>query len=338
MLLIVHGRETAGEPGSAFHGPCPAFARRAGDVAWRAAKNFVDQEGMQWAGAVAFFLALSVPPLVIAAFSIGVAVVGESVARDYVVGQVTQFLPAQQEVVRRVATQTISASEPAIPLSLAFLLFSGSRVFASLIAAINVMWRELPEPGFVRRQLTRLVMLVTTGVLFTLAGATELAVAFADSAIPPAVSAAVRAQLLPVALLLVALLLLFKLVPRGAASWQSAVIGAVVGTALLRLAQAGFTAYLRTLGNFESAYGPLAGAAVIMTWALVASMLIVFAAHLVAVLNDADRRPHQPAHDSTSPRSQAHDATGDRRPNREHPERLLEALERGAGEQWAIGG
>lgn len=261
-------------------------------IGWRTVKNFVDQEGVQWSGALAFYLVLSVPPLLIAAFSVSVAVVGEDTAREYVAAQVTQFLPAQRDVVRQIATRTISASGAALPVAFAFLLFAGSRVFASLIAAINVMWREVPEPGFVRRQVVRIVMLLTTGVLFAVAGAADVAVALAGDAIPAPVSLVVRAHILPGLLMAAALLLIFKLVPRRAATWESAIIGGVVGATMLRVAQAGFTAYLGVAGGFESAYGPIAGAAAVMTWALVASAAILIAAHLVAVLNQSD-----PEHD-----------------------------------------
>lgn len=254
-------------------------------IGWRAVRNFVDQEGVQWSGALAFYLVLSVPPLLIAAFSVSVAVVGEETAREYVAAQVTQFLPAQRDVVRQIATQTISASGPAIPAAFAFLLFSGSRVFASLIAAINVMWREVPEPGFIRRQIVRIVMLLTTGVLFAVAGAADVAVALAGDAIPGSISIVVRLHILPGLLMAAALLLIFKLVPRRAATWKSAIVGGVVGAVLLRAAQAAFTAYLGVTGGFESAYGPIAGAAAVMTWALVASAAILLSAHLVAILN-----------------------------------------------------
>ena len=265
-----------------------ALSNRLGHAAragWTAVTNFADQEGMQWSGAVAFYLILSVPPLVIAAFSIAVAVVGEGTARDFVTSQVTQFLPAQEDVVRQLASRTIDSSGAAVVVSLAFLLFSGSRVFATLIAVINLMWKELPEPGFWRRQLTRIAMLVTTGLLLALAGAIDVAIAIFGDEVPRPLAILAQSQVLPAAVLVAALFLLFKIVPRRAASWSSAITGAVVGAILLRVAQAGFTAYLATVANFRSAYGPIAGAAIVMTWALVASVIILLAAHLVAVLN-----------------------------------------------------
>lgn len=269
------------------------LALTVGSVTWRSARNFLDQEGLQWSGAVAFYLILSVPPLLVAAFSIGLVIVGEQTAREYLNSQVTTFLPAREEIVRQLVGRTITSTGAAIPISVAFLLFSGSRIFASLIAAIYVMWREVPEAGFVRRQVVRMVMLLTTGIVFALAGAADLAVAFLGDAMAPPLAAVVRTQVLPAALLATGLVALFKVVPRRRATWTSALVGGVVGAALLRVAQLGFTTYISTLANFESAYGPIAGVAVLMTWALVASAIILFAGHLVAVLNGADSTPRQ---------------------------------------------
>jgi uncharacterized BrkB/YihY/UPF0761 family membrane protein len=56
--------------------------------------NYLDEEGLQWSGAVAFYLVLSVPPLLIAAVSIGVVLVGADRAQSFLVEQVAQFLPA----------------------------------------------------------------------------------------------------------------------------------------------------------------------------------------------------------------------------------------------------
>ncbi len=251
-------------------------------------RNFVQQEGIQWSGAVAFFLVLSIPPLLIAAFSIGIVIVGPDTARSYITDQVAQFLPARQDVIRNVVSQTIQGRGAAVVVSLAFLLFSGSRVFAALVTVINVMWRELPDTGFWRKQLTRLIMLVTVGGLFALAGAVDLVIAISGDAIPDPLRVALQTQVLPALLATAALFLLFKFTPRNAATWRTALAGALVGMLMLRIAQAGFTAYLRSVGGFQSAYGPLAGAAILMTWALVASGAILLAAHLVAVLNDAD--------------------------------------------------
>jgi len=92
------------------------------------------------------------------------------------------------------------------------------------------------------------------------------------------------------------LFLLFYLIPRNAATWRTALAGAIFGAVALRLAQALFTGYLRDFGGFDSAYGPIAGLAAVLTWALVASGMMLLAAHSVAVLNSPDRDPRRDGH------------------------------------------
>ena len=271
----------------------PAAIRRPVRVLRRTITNYFDEEGLQWSGAVAFYLVLSMPPLLIAAVSIGVVIVGPETARSFLVEQVTRLLPAERGIVSDIVQQTINSSGAAAAAALGFLLFSGSRVFASLIAAINIMWQEVEPSGFWRRQAQRIGMVLTAGVLLALAGLADLALAFSTDALdlPVGIRALAQSQVVPSLFLGSALFLLFFLVPRRAASWQAALLGAVVGALGLRVAQWIFTGYLRTFGGFDSAYGPVAGLAAVLTWALVASAVILLAAQLVSVLHSPDREP-----------------------------------------------
>lgn len=281
-----------------IHRRLPKRVRPAWRVGRRTVTNYLDEEGLQWSGAVAFYLVLSVPPLLIAAVSIGVAVVGAEQARSFLVGQVQQFLPAQDQVITEIVEQTVSSSGPAALVAIGFLLFSGSRVFASLIAAINLMWQEVEPPGFWRRQAERTAMVFTIGLLLALAGIADVTITFATRVLelPIAVRLLAQSQLVPALFLATGLFLLFYLIPRRAATWRTALLGAILGAVSLRIAQALFTTYLQTFGGFDSAYGPIAGLAVVLTWALVASSIILLAAHLVAVLNSPDREPRRERH------------------------------------------
>jgi membrane protein len=282
-------------PLTRFERRIPKQIRPAWRVVRRTLANYLDEEGLQWSGAVAFYLVLSVPPLLIAAVSIGVVVVGADAAQSFLVGQVQQFLPAQDDVVSQIVQQTVNASGPAALVAVGFLLFSGSRVFASLIAAINIMWQEVEPTGFWRRQVERIAMVFTVGALLALAGAVDVGIAIASDVLdlPVAVRVVGQSQLIPALFLGTALFLLYYLIPRRAATWRTALVGAALGAVALRVAQAGFTAYLVTFGGFGSAYGPIAGLAVVLTWALVASSIILIGAHLVAVLNSPDREPRR---------------------------------------------
>lgn len=269
--------------------------RRPVRIVRRTVANYLDEEGLQWSGAVAFYLVLSMPPLLIAAVSIGVVIVGAETARSFLVDQVARLLPAERGIVSDIVQQTINSSGAAAAVALGFLLFSGSRVFASLIAAINIMWQEVEPPGFWRRQVERIGMVLTAGVLLALAGLLDVAIAIGTDLLdlPAWLRFVAQSQVVPTLFLGSALFLLFFLVPRRAASWPAALLGAAVGAIGLRLAQALFTGYLRTFAGFDSAYGPVAGLAAVLTWALVASAVILLAAHLVAVVHSPDEEPRE---------------------------------------------
>jgi len=276
----------------------PKRIRPAWRVLRRTVANYIDEEGLQWSGAVAFYLVLSVPPLLIAAVSIGVVVVGPDTARSFLVDQVARFLPGQQGVIEEIVQETVDASGGAMLAAIGFLIFSGSRVFASLIAAINIMWQEIEPPGFWKGQVERIVMVFTVGALLALAGVVDVVLAFAGEILelPMSVRLLAQSQVVPVLFIGAALYLLYFLIPRRAATWQTALLGAAVGAIALRVAQVGFTAYVGTFGGFDSAYGPIAGLAAVLTWALVASAVILLAAHLVAVMNSPDREPRPADH------------------------------------------
>lgn len=265
-------------------------ARTLFDLAFNTVKNFFRQQGMQWAGAVAFYLVLSIPPLLIAATSLADAIVGDGQGRQYIVSAVTNFVPIEEGLINDIAEDTLDGIGLAAFISFGFLLFSGTRIFAALITAIHVMWEEVEDAGFVRMQITRAVFLVGVGAVLAFAILAEVLVDLFEDAAPlgGAWIWFLDSEIVPFLILFAALLMLFKVIPHREATWVSAVIGAAVGALGLRVAQAGFNVFLDTLGDFESAYGPLAGIGALMTWALVASVTILLAAHLVALLNRPD--------------------------------------------------
>lgn len=85
---------------------------------------------------MAFWLVLSLPPLVIAVSSIATLVIGEDAA-----------LPAEGGLIRDLVARQISLISLGGLTSLVFLLFSGSRVLSSLVNAIYVMWRHVGRAG-----------------------------------------------------------------------------------------------------------------------------------------------------------------------------------------------
>ena len=259
-------------------------ARGAWRTTWSTVRRFVDDEGLSWAGAIGLYLFLSVPPFMVAAASVAAAFFPPEDAEAFVIEQVTKYLPAEEELM-----QGIMSARPEEPIAgavaVVLLLFSGSRAFAALTSAVNVMWRRVDELTFLRRQVLRIGMLLLTLGMLALAALTEAVVSLLfDTDDASQEIWLLDWQLIPALLLGAFLLVSYKLLPRQPVSWTHAALGAAVATIGVRVAQAGLGS-LSDAGTFRVPYGDLADVALMATWALVVGAIILFGAALVAVLD-----------------------------------------------------
>jgi len=271
-------------------------ARGAWRTLWAAQRLLADDQGLSWAGAIGLYLFLSVPPFLVATAWVAGLLFPPDQGEAFMLEQVAKYLPAEQDLL-----EGILANKPTEALggviSVALLLFGGSRAFAALTSAINVMWRRVDQLTFVRRQVLRIGMLLVTLALLGLAALGEAAVAaLFDGGSSADELWLLDWQLIPSLLLGAFLLVAYKLLPREPVSWTHAALGAVVAGVGVRFAQAAFGS-LSNAGTFRTPYGELAGVALMATWALVVGVIILFGAALVAVLEgkrteegkDADR-------------------------------------------------
>lgn len=85
------------------------------------------------------------------------------------------------------------------------------------------------------------------------------------------------------ALLVVIFTLLYVVVPRGERYWRAAFAGAVVATALFFVAQGGFQVVIDTLwSNLTLIYGPLALAALLLSWAWYIALITLIGGSLAS--------------------------------------------------------
>ncbi len=277
----------AGRPANAFAEPLRRLPRR-GRLAFliglRSISGFVRHDGLSWAAAMAFWLVLSLPPLLIAVSSVVSEILGEETAESMLAEQVASQLPAEGWLIGDIVEQQISLASVAGVGSLVMLLFSGSRVFAALVMAINVMWHHVERDGFVRRQLMRLMLVLAVGSLLLASVALQIGIVGARDDLGTLASVLAR-FVLPFLLVVAGLFITYRLIPRGRATWRTALVGALIAALLLRVAQFGFWFLLTSYVDFDTAYGPLAGIAVLMTWAVVASAIVLLGAEFVATLD-----------------------------------------------------
>ena len=259
-------------------------AKGAARTAWETIRLFVDDQALTWAGAIGLYLFLSVPPFIVASVYIGGLFFPSGEVEAFVIEQVTKFLPAEQELMQGIVAE-LPDNAAAGTFSVVLLLFSGSRAFAALTSAINVMWRRVDRLTFWRRQALRIGMLVVTLFLLMAAGLAEALIsALVDGGGDGNEIWLLDWQILPSLLLAAFLLIAYKLLPREPVSWRHAAVGAALATVGVRLAQAAL-GLLADAGTLQTPYGDLAGVALLATWSLVVGIVILFGAAMVAVLH-----------------------------------------------------
>lgn len=276
-----------GEPSRAFAEPLRKLPRRVRLpllMVYRVAVSFVRHDGLTWAASMAFWLTLSVPPLLIGLSSMAMALFGQEAVRQVLAEQVAAQLPAQGSIIRDIVQQEIPLTSLAGVGSLVLLLFSGSRVFGALISAVNAMWSHVENTSFLRRQLLRIAMVLFVGGMLLVSTVLQLGVLGARDEIGLPADLLAR-YILPLGLVIGGLWLTYFVIPRGKATWGTALLAAVVTALLLRAAQVAFWWFLNNMVDFSQSYGPLAGVAILMTWAVVASAILLIGAELVAVLD-----------------------------------------------------
>jgi membrane protein len=179
-------------------------------------------------------------------------------------------------------------------IGLGSLLVTGSLFFLALEDALNQIWHVPVAAGIrssARRRLTSLVVLLCAALTLVLAFAVQSATSVLDKLVPgtEAGSTAIASLLtsgLGWALLVAALGLLFRFLPRVEVGKRPAVMAAIATAAFLVIGTAGIGWYLRTIGA-GSLGGVVSTPIAVLLWIYYEAQIVLAGAQLAKVL---DRR------------------------------------------------
>jgi membrane protein len=176
-------------------------------------------------------------------------------------------------------------------LSIGTLLWTGTRVFGAVTAALNIAFDVDETYGFIKRTLIELSMLATIGLLFVLALTTGPLMNLLLNVLqllPAGEGLAYRLVLdfAPTLLLALAFFLTYLLLPRRQVDWMAAAAGALVATALFLIARPLFTAYVRNFGNYNIVYGSIGLVVIIILWAWIVAAILLFGGEIASHLQD----------------------------------------------------
>ncbi len=266
---------------------------------WDAIDRFRRDDGLLLAGALAFFGALSLAPLLLVIVGVATSVVDEGPVRRAVLEQATQVLGEQGRQVTATVLDRMSGPRGgvlSITLGALAILIGATSGFAHLRTALNRVFdvRERPRHRLVRKRLLGLLMVLAFGALLVAAMALMAAVTFLHAWVERAAGFAEAHpwadqpwHLLDwgVSLLVLTLFVaaLFRALPDVRLSWRDVWIGAAVTTALFAGGKALAGYYFEHKG-VVSAFGAAGSFVVVLLWLYYSAIVLLYGAELTQVL------------------------------------------------------
>jgi membrane protein len=262
-------------------------------ILFQSVKDFFNDSAPQWAAAIAYYSLLSSFPLILAIASIISYLV--NVDPQWVVDQLGRwlgdFLPQGAAQFESVVESALQARGTVTLLSIGTLLWTGSRVFGAVTAALNIAFDVDETYGFIKRTLIEISMLATIGLLFVLALASSTLLNLLLNILqllPAGGSLAYQLiiDVVPGLMLVLAFFLIYLLLPRRKVDWMVALAGALVATALFLIARPLFTTYVQNFGNYNIVYGSIGLVVIIIFWAWIVAAILLFGGEIASHLQD----------------------------------------------------
>jgi membrane protein len=243
---------------------------------------------MEWAAALSFYGVLSLFPLVLAGAAAASYVAPATLVTARLSAVVEGILPANVVDIDPIVSAAIAARAKVGLFAIALWLFAGRRILGALITALDrVSDVDARDETVTRRALVEVVFLAFIGMMFLVALVARSLLgllwesvwgAGATSPVAWALGAAIHAFLL-----VVAFFALYTVVPHGERNTRAALIGAIAAAALVLMVRAIFLAVLdRLWASFSLIYGPLALAALLLTWGWILGLIVLFGGSLAS--------------------------------------------------------
>lgn len=310
------------DPAGQTHEAQPSSAntglQRWGEMFVRSARDLVTDHAPQWAAAVAYYSLLSFFPLLLAGISLAAYFVDPQWATQQVTRLLGDLMPQGTDRVQKIVEETIAARDSASFLSIAALIWTGSRVFGVLTIALNIAYDVEETYSFWKRLLVEVVWTLALGLLFILALSSGFLLHLLWNALQilPAergtVFQAIR-WLVPVLLLFTAFFLTYKYVPRGRQDARAAALGAGVATLLFLVARPLFVYYVQEFGRYSLVYGSIAVAIIILFWAWIVALIALFGGEIAShyqmmILEGKSGEDVEQRHQERSPQKKRRDS------------------------------
>jgi membrane protein len=254
-----------------------------------AAQGFIEHEALQYAGSMAYFAILSVFQLMVLGVVVGSFFLGQGTSRDFVLEQVRLNTPINADTIGNVIDSIIDARGGIGLIGLLFLAWSALGFFSALSRGISRAFVSTETRPFLQDKLLGLGLMALTGVLALLSVVVGVITGIVQDAATDLVTRVPGGQvvlsliglLVPLLLVFLALLVLYRVTPNRhltlAMVWPGALVGAILWTIL----RVGFTYYATHIAKYDTAFGPISTGISLLVFLYFASVVLLLGAEIV---------------------------------------------------------
>lgn len=262
-------------------------ARRVGEMVVQSGKDLLMADnGPQWAAAITYYALLSSFPLLLVLVSMAAFFVAPQTATNRITEALGEYVP-QSAQVETMVQGVISARGTVGIFAFITLLWAGSRVFSSLIQALNIVYEVEEDYSFLKRLLVSLAMTLSLGLALVLALGSGLLLNLLRHeagflSFLPGELFTLLTWLIRVALLAMVFYLIYQYVPRGNHDRRASLVGAIGATLLFVVARPLFVFYIQEFGHQNLIYGSLAVVIIALLWVWIATLITLFGGELAS--------------------------------------------------------
>ena len=251
-------------------------------------KRFLDDALLQAAGALSFTTVFAIVPLSMVVFGILSAFpVYQEWSAQLSTYIFSNFVPSAARAVESYLLDFSRNAGKLTAIGVIVLVVSLLITLNSIEATFNRIWR-VPT---MRPTFSRLMVYWTAMTFGALLAAASLAVSARFFAL--AIFETQPGQMLehwllswsPVAIELVALMIVYRVVPHRTIHWRYAALGALFAVILIELVKTGIGSYLGSFGTYQKIYGPLAFVPIFLVWIYFGWVSILLGASLASSLS-----------------------------------------------------
>jgi len=263
----------------------PAAPKGVVEIAKKVFSEFGKDNGSLMAAAVAFYLVLSLVPLLLLGVSVlGFVLRGNGEAINETLKFLNQLVPAVKDAQVKHAIEGVINARGKIGLTgLAGVALTATGGFATLENAINAMWNR-PNRSFLMNKVYAFGMMLAVGLLFLFSFGITALVSWAGR-LPLLHWLAsnglfqVVGYVLPILITSLMFSLIYRFYPNGRSGWRSSLTAGVVTAILWEAFKIGYTFY--TQRGDTSPYGVAIG---LVMWIFYSSTLVLMGSELTWVL------------------------------------------------------